>query len=301
MNSCTKSKIVVLGSTGFIGSALLKHLQKIQKASVIGLGSRNLDLVSPNASKELEKFLDDQTILIVACRSSRDLEPFKVWDQEISMVSNIARYLASNSVRKCLFLSTVSVYGDSIGQMKMTEMTPIQPNSIYAMAKFSGENLLSWAGKQALTPVTVFRLCKTFGNHPGSVDYGPNSFIESAFAKDVVSLYGDGSELRDHLFIEDLLTLVDRYVAEDFSGTFNVVSGNSHSFRQIVDWVQEYTSQKLQLQNLQRTRPQVNQSFLNDALLACVPDFRFTSMKQAIEKTVKFYSETGSTRLKGIL
>jgi UDP-glucose 4-epimerase len=300
MNSLAKSKVVVLGSTGFVGSALLKHLQTTQSGPVSGLHTRDLDLLSPQASNALGEILDDQTTLIVACRSPRHLEPFNAYDHEIAMTRNIARCLASNSLRKCLFLSTVSVYDDTVSQANITEMTPIQPASLYGVAKLAGENLLSWAGKQTGTPVTVFRLCKTFGNHPGSLDYGPNSFIRSAMAEEVLDLYGDGSELRDHLFIEDLLTLVDRYVMEDFSGTFNVVSGGSHSFRQTVDWVQEYTSQNLRLQNLQRTRPKVDQSFQNDAILSRVPGFRFTKMKRAIEKTVKFYSESGAPKLKGI-
>ncbi len=300
MNFCVESKVVVLGATGFVGSALFKHLRATHSGLVSGLHTRDLDLFSPHAPKALGEILDDQTTLIVACRAPRNWEPFKAYDHEITMIRNIARCLASSSLKKCLFLSTVSVYGDTVSQSGVTEMTPIQPSNLYGIAKFTGENLLRWAGEQTATPVTVFRLCKTFGNHPGSVDYGPNSFIRSALAEETLQLYGDGSELRDHLFIEDLLALVSRYIAADFSGTFNVVSGSSHSFCEIVDWISECTLRDLQLHEMPRTRPKVDQSYQNEAILACAPGFRFTTMKQAIEKTIKFYSEPNTIPLKGV-
>jgi UDP-glucose 4-epimerase len=300
MNSFAESKVVVLGATGFIGSALLRHLQVIHSGPVLGFHTRDFDLVSPDAPEALGKVMDDQTTLIVACRSPRHLKSFTAYDREVTIARNIASCLASNSIKKCLYLSTVSVYDDTVDQVDITEETPIRPSNLYGVAKFASENLIRWAGEQTETPVTIFRLCKTFGNNNGSLDYGPNSFIESAFSRNTISLFGDGNELRDHVFIEDLQSLVGSYVAADFSGIFNVVSSRSHSFRVIADWVSEYTSRNVKIHEIPRTRPMVDQTFKNDAILNYVSGFRFTEMKQAIEKTVHFFSKSNTDSLKGV-
>jgi nucleoside-diphosphate-sugar epimerase len=300
MNSIAESKVVVLGATGFIGSALLRHLQITHNGPVLGFHTRDFDLVSPGAPEALGKIMDGQTVLIIACRSPRHWDSFKAYDQEISIARNIASCLASNSLKKCLYLSTVSVYDDTIDQVDITEGAPIRPSSLYGVAKFSSENLLRWAGEQTETPVTIFRLCKAFGNRNGSLDYGPNSFIESALSRNTISLFGDGNELRDHIFIEDLQALVGSYVAADFSGTFNIVSARSHSFRVIADWVSEYTSRNVKIHEMPRTRSKVDQTFKNDAILNYVSGFRFTEMKQAIKKTVHFFSKSNTDCLKEI-
>ena len=282
-------KIIKLGSTGFVGSALLDVFQKLTDIEVLGLNSSDLDLSTDHAVIELAKIVDKNTILIFAVRASKNLEQFKGFQRDITIVKNLGRCLSQNQIRKCIYLSGGPVYNDSKSNLNITEESPIAPTSLYAVAKLAGENILQVVGRQANIPILIFRPCKIYG--PGGSDYGPDSFIKSLLLNRKVRLFGDGTEKRNHLHIDDLVELTKIFAFNKTEGVYNLVSGNSHTYQDILSHLRILYKQDFPVEEMPRTREKVDLIINIDKLKSQVPDFPFIPIEKGVEQTFNFYLE----------
>ena len=112
--------IILLGSSGYIGKILLESLKK-KKFEVQGFSSSEIDLTSENAHKQLISLSKENSVLVIATRALGKQDSNEMFKKEIIMGMNISKYLESSKVKKCIYLSTVSVYDDSITNMNITE------------------------------------------------------------------------------------------------------------------------------------------------------------------------------------
>ena len=279
-------KIIILGSTGFVGSALLDIFESIPDIEVLGLSSSTLDLSKDHAVKELGKIITRNTVIICTVRASKDLEQFESFQKDTAIIKNIGRVLSQNQVRKCIYLSGGPVYDDNKTDLNITEESPIAPTSLYAAAKLAGENILRIVGKQTGIPVLILRPCKIYG--PGGSDYGPDSFIKSLILNEKVRLFGDGTEKRNHLYVGDLAELIKRFAFNTAEGTYNLVSGSYHTYTDILAYLRILYKQDFEVEEIPRTRKKVDLNINMDKLKSSIPDFIFTPIEKGLEQTFYF-------------
>jgi UDP-glucose 4-epimerase len=284
------SKVVILGKTGFIGAALLAELQQHSSLKVEGYHSSNLNLISQDCVDKLCNVIDDETILIITARSRRTEDKFKSLSDDIAIATNIGRSLSRQRVKKCLYFSTLSVYGDAVTNLSITEETAIAPTSLYGAAKFAGECILRQAAKERDIPLVVFRPCKVYGPGDPSHEYGPVGFTKSILQEGKVYLFGDGTELRDHLFINDLVQITLRFTFGDHCGTYNLATGRSHSFQEIIAILREVAQKDFEVIYMDRTKPKIDQKISLVKLLDILPSFRFTELEQGLLETYRYFS-----------
>lgn len=284
------SKVVILGSTGFIGAALLTELQQHTNLVVEGYHSANLNLLSPGCVEELCEVVDDETILIVTARSRRTSEPFDYFLNEMAMTMNLARSLSKKRIKKCLYFSTTSVYGDGTTNLSMTEETAIAPTSFYGTAKFASECAIKQVTQKIGTPLIIFRPCMVYGPHDTSHAYGPARFIRSILREGKVYLFGDGAELRDYLFIQDLIQITIEFAFNNQRGIYNLATGQSHSFQKIIDNLRQITKPEFEVIHVTRDRPKTNQKIDITKLLEVMPSLRFIELEQGLAETYQYFS-----------
>jgi UDP-glucose 4-epimerase len=102
---------------------------------------------------------------------------------------------------------------------------------------------------------------------------------------DPIKLYGDGSELRDHLFIEDLVQIVRHLVQSDEGGIYNLASGVSRTYQDMLSIIHAVVKKEFEVAHEGRTRPQVDQTVDVSHLKQVVPGLRLTSLEQGIRET----------------
>ena len=115
-----------------------------------------------------------------------------------------------------LFSSTRLVYGPP-RYLPVDEQHPLAPQSMYAVHKITLEHYLRVLAGSTGMPYTVFRLSNPYGPHQplGPRSYGIiNIFIHRAAQGQPLTLYGDGSQRRDYIYVDDaigtmLLTATD--------------------------------------------------------------------------------------------
>ena len=280
-------KILCLGSSGFAGKVLRDSFLHEDNWEVEGISSSQLDLTESKSTQNLTEKLSDETTLIYSARSTSFKTPWEQLNNELKMVYNLSLALLQKRIRKCIYFSTLAVYDDSISQQNISENTRVLPQSSYGIAKFGGECLLTQAAAKTDVPLVIFRSCKLYGPGDPNFEYGPGGFIYSALKGDTIQLYGDGSELRDHLFIEDLINIVRHFVKSNKVGIYNLASGVSRSYQDLLTFIGEMTKEEIQVASISRTRPRIDQTVDVSKLKQTVPGLELTPLEKGIPKTYR--------------
>lgn len=106
-----------------------------------------------------------------------------------------------NAIKRFIQISTDEVYG-SIKEGKFKETDPLRPNSPYAASKASGDLLCRAYFVTYKTPVVITRSSNNFGPYQYPEKVIP-LFITNAMEQKGLSVYADGSNVRDWLYVED--------------------------------------------------------------------------------------------------
>ena len=280
--------IILLGSSGYIGKILLESLKK-KKFEVQGFSSSEIDLTSENAHKQLISLSKENSVLVIATRALGKQDSNEMFKKEIIMGMNISKYLESSKVKKCIYLSTVSVYDDSITNMNITEDSKTLPSSLYGKAKLKNENTISQICTKKNIQHVILRCCKIYGPNDRTFSYGPSLFIQSILMNKDISIYGDGNEIRDYLYESDLILTINKFIKEGNSGIYNISSGDPLSFTQIIESLKNYTNSNLNTKIIERTKPKIDQKIVSEKLRTEFEKISFTPINEGMQNTYESY------------
>ncbi len=137
--------------------------------------------------------------------------PSETFQRDVVGTFNVLEECRKNNT-KFVFVSSCMVYDRCFDENGITENHPIKPASPYAAAKLSGEFLtLSYYHAYNL-PTVVLRPFNTYGPYQKSTGEGGviAIFIEKSLSKKPVTIYGDGTQTRDFLYVEDCANFIIR-------------------------------------------------------------------------------------------
>ena len=227
MKNLVKKKIVVTGCAGFIGSNLVDRLLK-KNYKVVGLDnlstgqlrfiqkankSSNFKFINLNLlnSKKLEKILinTDMVFHFAANADVRfgSLQPKKDLEQNTIVTSNILEAMRKKKVKKIIFCSTGSVYGETKNiPTKENENFPIQ-TSFYGASKVAGESLIQAYCEAYNMKAWIFRFVSILGNrytHGHVYDF----YKQLLKNKKILKILGNGNQKKSYLHVDDCIDAV---------------------------------------------------------------------------------------------
>jgi nucleoside-diphosphate-sugar epimerase len=126
-----------------------------------------------------------------------------------------------------VFSSSRLVYAPAV-TLPVNEAAPLAPQSAYAVHKLCIERYLSIYATAGVLTFTVARISNPFGPDEPARDYGfVNALIARARAGLPLRLFGDGRQLRDYIYIPDLVDALTRCAGRPaaVNETFNIGSG----------------------------------------------------------------------------
>jgi len=261
-------RILVTGGAGFIGSAVIRHLISATEHEVLNLDkltyAGNLDSLAPVAGSPRYRFCQVDICDAVALQALfAEFQPTAVMhlaaeshvDRSIDgpaefIQTNICGTYTLLEAARCYWsglepsakeafrfhhISTDEVYGDLAGTDDLfTETTPYAPSSPYSASKASSDHLVrAWQRTYGLP--TIVTSC--------SNNYGPYHFPEkliphvilNALAGKPLPVYGDGSQIRDWLYVEDhARALVEVVTRGKVGETYNIGGHNEKRNLEVV-------------------------------------------------------------------
>lgn len=220
------SRIIIIGSGGFISSELEKILKK-NKKNFLGLKRKKINLLSKSRSKILKKVIKkgDKVIFIASKAPVKTLDQFT---DNIIMLNNFCKNIDPNKINKIIYLSSDAVYSDT--KKKINESSLTFPTSLHANMHLQREIILKNIFKNKLL---IIRPTLVYGEKDPHNGYGPNLFIRNFLSEKNIFLYGRGEERRDHIWVNDLANIIYKSIFKKFNGILNVASGEVISFYEI--------------------------------------------------------------------
>ncbi len=285
-------KVIVTGCSGFIGFHLTSAL--LDKGyEVIGIDSLN-DAYDVNLKKFRLSKIASAVYHMAARAGVRQsfINPENYVDDNTVATTNIAKFTKSNNIEKLILASTSSVYGDS-GELLMSENKDekIQPPSVYASTKLSGEILSKIMMEDTSTNLLIPRFFTVYGPY-GRPDMSILRFIHWIIEEKEVLVLGDGEQMRSFTYIDDVVEALLLMMDYKESNTFNIGSNTTVSLNEVITTIEKYSGKKANIKNEERAykdpdvvRPNL-ENILNE--LNWKPT---TNIEAGIEKTVSWYSE----------
>ena len=249
-------KIVITGGAGFIGSNLAEELSKKHEVVIIddlSTGSaenvEDLDLelvrgsiTDPDLLEEYFRGVDyvfHQAALPSVQRSIED--PVRANEVNICGTLNVLVAARDADVKKVIYASSSSVYGDTPELPKREDMKP-DPKSPYAVAKLAGEYYCRVFNEIYGLKTVALRYFNVYGpRQDPSSDYAAviPKFVNRVMAGKAPIIYGDGEQTRDFTFVRDVVQANVLAMESDATGVFNVAAGTRISVNDLAGMVME--------------------------------------------------------------
>lgn len=129
-------------------------------------------------------------------------------DSNLVTTANVLAAMERAGVPTLVFMSTASVWSDTSGQM-LTEDMDANPSTIYGHTKLGAERLINDAvSRGVLERAVALRCNNTYG--PGSLQGAVHAFVEQTTLGRPVKVYGDGLQLRQPIYVSDIVDLLHR-------------------------------------------------------------------------------------------
>jgi len=280
-----KSKVLIIGSTGFIGRRVAEVLAKEGSLSIQGISSKDIDLLNKkDVLSKLPDFMKDATVLVTAAitpdKGGNSLEALR---KNIEMDFNVAQAIGEVPIRHFIYISSTDAYGRNNLTLPLHEQSYLQPSNFYGLAKFMGETMLAQACPQKGIPFTVVRPGPIYG--PGDTHQSPvQRFVVSAVQRETIKLIGTGEEVRDFIYIDDVAQAIKIIAQKKLTGAFNLVTAQSRTIKAIVEILEQLCGYPLETQSV-AVNNDADIIYKEPRLLQYVPGFQFTSLEDGLRAT----------------
>ena len=298
-------KVLVTGSTGFIGAHLTNRL--------VSLGADVTEFVHEKPSKndntekiyadllvidsfkgylKLEEFdtvfhLAAQPIIGLASKNEYD-----TLDLNIRGAYNLLSVLKTKNLGRYVHISTDKVYGNQ--SLVLDDSALLGLGHPYNLSKLCGDNIAYMYASFYGIPTTIIRNANIYGGGDLHFDRIVPRTVRNLMVNRNPVIRGDGSNLRDYIYIDDI---VDGYILAAESREldieiFNFGADTPFSVRQIIDTICNiYGSFVSPVYELQMSGEIPNQHIDNSRVRDVLGWFPKTSLIEGIRETIDWYKE----------
>jgi len=253
--------------------------------NVLAFSSKDVDLMQKSAVQTLkEKIQSTDTVVLLSALTPEKGKDTATLIKNMSMAQNVSEFLEEKKLAHFVYISSDAVYADDINPVSETSYAA--PATLYGCMHLAREHAVKASAQKHKTPTLVLRPCAVYGPHDTHNSYGPNRFARTALKDSKITLFGNGEEKRDHVFIDDVVRLITLTLGHVSEGLLNIASGSSPSFMEVAQAVASNSGPQTKIECNPRSGPIVHRHFDVTETIRAFPTFSFTSISEGLAKTV---------------
>jgi len=320
------SKILVIGGAGFIGSFVVSELLKEDVAEVvvydnfargqknylneqlkdsrcsifpIGGDIREVDILDA-AMKGKDYVISLAAMWLLHCKDF----PRTAFHVNIEGTFNILEACVKNKIKKLIWSSSASVYGDAV-ELPMTEEHPFNNKNFYGASKIAGEAMATAFNDRYGLEVIGLRYMNVYGPHQDQTAAYTGVvpiMLNKIEANESPVINGDGSQAYDFIYVEDVARCnVDALKSDTKFGMYNVGTEVQTSIKELCDTILDLKKSKLKViykpyseddaRSLVQNRIGSKKKAQNELGF----HFRY-NLKEGLQKLIDWRVETGTDR-----
>lgn len=272
-NELKNSKILVIGGAGFIGSAVVRRLLSEDVKEVIiydnfvrgkmsniddvmtdprvrifevGGDIRDIDILN-DAMNGVDYVFHLAAMWLLHCKDY----PRTAFEVNIAGTFNVLEACVKNNVKKLVYSSSASVYGDAL-TVPMTEDHPFNNKNFYGATKIAGEAMCTAYNDRYNLPIVGLRYMNVYG--PGQDQHAAYTgvipiMLNKIDVNEAPLINGDGTQAYDFIYVDDVAECNIQALKSDVHlGFYNVGTGIQTTIRELCDLILKLKNSGLKVQ-----------------------------------------------------
>ena len=242
-------KILITGSSGFIGNNLVNYLRKcghivygLSRSKTGDKNTFNIDLSNKHKLNEnLQK--NQYDIVIHLATEIYSSDPLTLFEANCKNTLNLLSTCKTNLINKVIFASTHLVYGDS-QYLPIDEAHPLNPISNYAVSKLIAENICKMFFLSNGIEIITLRISPVVGFGQLETFVIPTILNQILNNKEIVlHKYNNGFQLMDLIRIDDVCKIFHQACKSKIKyGVYNVSSGKPMTIEDLLSSLSRITT-----------------------------------------------------------
>jgi UDP-glucose 4-epimerase len=255
-------RIMVTGGAGFIGSHLVERLTEtgavVRVLDDLSTGSRECltgaiargldpgglveeDVRSPRAAAALAAWRPQILVHLAAQVSVPNAARAPREDADINIRGTLTMLEAASGagVPLVVFAASCSMYGQApADRLPIRETQPLAPGTPYAMSKATALTYMDWFARYRDLRYTALALGNVYGPRQSGQGCGVVArFLDQARHSRACTVYGDGTQTRDFVHVDDVADAFVRACARPPAGLVNIATGVETSVNRVRELV----------------------------------------------------------------
>lgn len=287
------SKILITGTTGLVGSNLVKQLGKNGHVLLSLSRSSGDDLRNREETAKIITAWKPEIVYHLAANAAENrgqISPIEMTENNLNIFLNVLVPSINAGVKRFIYTSSVSVYGEADIPYREDDYT--KPKDVYGVNKLACEQILKIMAKLYGFEYTIFRPHNIYGPHQDMSNPYKNVialFMRNIMEEKECKIFGEGKMRRAFSYVDDVVEVLIAGMHGDFKNqTVNVGSGIEVDLATVLEKIEKIAGKKAKVKMLPARPSEIYLFLANHKKLESLFRYHETSLDEGLQKTWDF-------------